>query len=191
MYYRVTISQGVFSNDCTAEVHKPNSFMWTSSQCVHAARLTYKVLLIIFSILWMDLVVCLPLCCVLCRMFLFVNNLYARIFFVLFANFFFCVGFSVCLQALIIYAYQSVHKQCTCLCAYLTWVCVKLAFHCLGNALQFDSLQGALSMDSGGQTAQCLPDKAGHLPHCEDLQQFTINGRKCPQKHRLSRKEQS
>lgn len=50
-----------------------------------------------------------------------------------------------------------------------TWVYVKLAFHSLANALQFHSLQGAVSVDGGGQTAQGLPDKARHLPHGEDL----------------------
>ncbi len=100
----------------------------------------------------------------------------------------FHAGFSVCLQALVMYSYERIHKLSMCLRKQVfTWVNVKLAFHRLGNALQFDSLQGAVSMDSGGQAAQRLPDEAGHLPHCEDLQQLAINGWKCPQEHRLGR----
>lgn len=103
-----------------------------------------------------------------------------------FAHKFFSVGFSVCLQALFMCAYQSVHKLCICLCRWVfTWVNVKLAFHRLGNALQFDSLQGAVSVDGSGQAAQCLPDEDGHLLHCEDLQQLDINCWKGPQEHRL------
>lgn len=66
-----------------------------------------------------------------------------------------------------------------------TWVNVKLAFHRFGNALQFDGLQGAVSVHSGGQAAQHLPDKPGHLSDGEDFQQFVVNRRKRPQEHRL------
>lgn len=80
-------------------------------------------------------------------------------------------------------------KLCICLCEQIfTWVNVKLAFHCLGDALQLDSLQ-AVSVDSGGQAAQRLPDEAGHLPHREDLQQLAINCWERPQEHRLDRTE--
>lgn len=78
-------------------------------------------------------------------------------------------------------------KLCIGLCKQVfTWVNVKLAFHRLGNALQFDSLQ-AVSVDSSGQGAQRLPDEAGHLTHGEDLQKLAINCWKCPQEHRLDR----
>lgn len=66
-----------------------------------------------------------------------------------------------------------------------TWVYVKLAFHSLGNALQFDSLQGAVRMDGGRQAAQSLPDETGHLAHREDLQQLAVNCRKCSEEHGL------
>lgn len=129
-----------------------------------------------------------PLCCLL---FLCVHNLSASLFFlllVLFADECVHVGFSARLQAVIMYWYQSVHKLGICLReGVFTWVNVKLALHCLGNALQFDSLQGAVSVDSGGQAAQRLPDEVGHLPYREDLQQFAINCRERPQKHSLGR----
>lgn len=66
-----------------------------------------------------------------------------------------------------------------------TWVHVKLALHRLGDALQFDGLQGAVRVDGGGQAAQRLPDEAGHLAHREDLQQLAVYCRECPQEHRL------
>lgn len=66
-----------------------------------------------------------------------------------------------------------------------TWVNVKLAFHSLGNALQFDGLQGAVRMDGCRQAAQSLPDETGHLTHREDLQQLAVNCRKCSEEHGL------
>lgn len=89
------------------------------------------------------------------------------------------------------YSYQSVDKLLICLCEQVfTWVNVKLAFHRLGNALQFDGLQGTVGVDGGGQAAQRLPDEAGHLPHREDLQQLAINCRERAQEHRLGRTRQ-
>lgn len=86
------------------------------------------------------------------------------------------------------YSHQTAHKLCICLCVRIsTWVNVKLTLHSLGNALQFDSLQGAVGVNGGWQAAQSLPDEAGHLSHCKNLQQLTINCRKCPQEHRLGR----
>ncbi len=106
------------------------------------------------------------------------------------------------LANLSVLGFQRVDKQndvfvskckelCVCLCEQVfTWVNVKLALHCFGNALQFDGLQGALSVDGGGQAAQRLPDEAGHFPHCEDLQQLAINRWERPQEHRLEKTRQ-
>lgn len=70
-----------------------------------------------------------------------------------------------------------------------TWVHVKLALHRLGDALQLDSLQGAVRMDSGGEAAQGFPDESGHLPDGEDLQQLAVNGGECPQEYSLKTSE--
>lgn len=114
----------------------------------------------------MSLVV--PLCCLL---FLCDHNLCASVIaFVLFAHKCLPVGLPRVFTSKQLCICIKVHKLSFCLCEQVfTWVDVKLAFHSLGNALQFDSLQGAVSMDGGGQAAQRLPDETSHLPHCEDL----------------------
>lgn len=98
------------------------------------------------------------------------------------------VGFSASLQANN-YVHASKHTNWAQALDF-TRVNVKLALHSLGNALQFDSLQGAVSVDRGGQAAQCLPDKARHLPYCEDLQQLPINSWERPQEHGLGGTEE-
>lgn len=70
-----------------------------------------------------------------------------------------------------------------------TWVDVQLALHSLGDALQLDGLQGAVSLEGGGQGAQGLPDEARHLAHGEDLQQLAVNRGERPQEHRLERQK--
>lgn len=70
-----------------------------------------------------------------------------------------------------------------------TRVDVQLALHSLGDALQLDGLQGAVSLEGGGQAAQGLPDEARHLTHGEDLQQLAINCGEGPQEHRLEREK--
>lgn len=70
-----------------------------------------------------------------------------------------------------------------------TWVDVQLALHSLGDALQLDGLQGAVSLEGGGQAAQGLPDKARHLAHGEDLQQLAVNCGERPQEHGLEREK--
>lgn len=69
-----------------------------------------------------------------------------------------------------------------------TWINVKLAFHRLGDALQFDRLQRTVSLDHSRQACQRLPDKTGHLSHSEELQQLAINCWECPKEHRLGRR---